>query len=148
MLQSSLYWEGFCQAIGRDDLAEDPRFADDALRSENVEACVEELDRTFLSQPLQVWKDRLATQEGQWDVVNKVSEVLDDVQVIANRFAQRIDYGNGHSLSLIASPIQFDRTPPTLSPAPGFAADTDAVLGALGWDMEAILEAKISGAVV
>ena len=100
------------------------------------------------SQPLQVWKDRLATQEGQWDVVNKVSEVLDDVQVIANRFAQRIDYGNGHSLSLIASPIQFDRTPPTLSPAPGFAADTDAVLGALGWDMEAILEAKISGAVV
>ena len=93
-------------------------------------------------------EERLATQEGQWDVVKKVSEVPDDPQVQANGFVQRVDYGNGHELELVPSPVQFDQTPGTVRPAPDFGGDTDAVLEELGWDTEAILDAKINGAVI
>ena len=148
MMQADVYWAGFCRAIGRDDLADDPRFADTKLRAENVEACVAELDATFRSEPLRVWAERLATQDGQWDVLKKVSEVLDDPQVEANRFAHRVPYPDGYELSLVQSPVQFDQTPATLTPAPEFGADTDAVLEALGWDTEAIIEAKIKGSVI
>jgi crotonobetainyl-CoA:carnitine CoA-transferase CaiB-like acyl-CoA transferase len=148
MLQADRFWPGFCAAIGRDDLLSDPRFADAHARAANVEACVAELDATFTTQPLAVWKERLAAQEGQWDVLNTVSEVLRDPQVEANSFAHRVRYDGGHELVIVGSPVQFDGTPPTLRPAPGYGADTDAVLESLGWDAEAILDAKIKGAVV
>jgi len=148
MLQSDLYWAGFCHAIGRDDLVEDPRFVDSTARGENTETCVEELEKTFSSEPLAVWVERLATQEGQWDANKKVSEIPSDSQVQANRFAQAVDYGDGHELTLIASPIQCDETPPALRRAPEFAGDTDAILEVLGWDGDAILEAKAKGAVI
>jgi crotonobetainyl-CoA:carnitine CoA-transferase CaiB-like acyl-CoA transferase len=148
MLQADLYWAGFCRAIGRDDMVDDPRFRDAGARAENLEACIDQLDQTFLAQPLCFWTERLATQDGQWDVLKKVSEVLEDPQVQANHFAQRVHYGEGHELSLVATPVQFDQTPPQLRPAPDFSGDTDEILGSMGWDMDAIIEAKIKGAVV
>lgn len=148
MLQADRHWPGLCRAIGRDDLTREPRFADAAARAQNVEACVTELEATFRTQPLAVWKERLAAQEGQWDVLNTVSEVLRDPQVEANQFAHRVRYDGGHELSIVGSPVQFDGTPPTPRPAPEYGADTDDVLASLGWDADAIIEAKIKGAVV
>jgi crotonobetainyl-CoA:carnitine CoA-transferase CaiB-like acyl-CoA transferase len=148
MLQADRYWAGFCEAIGRRDLVDDERFTDAKARAENAQACVAELDATFRSQPLGHWTARLATQDGQWDVLKKPSEVLDDPQVVANTFAHRVEYPGGHELSLVQSPVQFDRRPGTVRPAPEFGGDTDAVLEAMGWDTERILEAKINGAVV
>lgn len=48
----------------------------------------------------------------------------------------------------MANPVQFDRTPPHLSPAPAFAGDTDQILASLGFDQDAVLDTKISGAVI
>jgi crotonobetainyl-CoA:carnitine CoA-transferase CaiB-like acyl-CoA transferase len=148
MLQADVYWAGFCRAIGREDLTADPRFVDASVRADNHEACIGELDRTFSAQTLSYWTEQLATQDGQWDVLKRVSEVLGDRQVVANKFAHRVDYGDGHELNIVASPVQFDHTPPVLRRAPEFAGDTDEILGALGWDMDTILDAKIKGAVV
>jgi crotonobetainyl-CoA:carnitine CoA-transferase CaiB-like acyl-CoA transferase len=148
MMQADRYWAGFCRAIEREDLQTDPRFVDAKARAANVEECVSELDSTFAAQTLSVWRQKLATQEGQWDVLNTVSEVLRDPQVEANSFAHRVQYEGGHELVLVGSPVQFDGTPPTIRTAPGFGADTDEVLTSVGWEMDQIIEAKISGAVV
>lgn len=148
MLQADRYWEGFCEAIGRPDLVDDPRFVDAAARSENAERCVKEIEDTFLTEPLEVWRERLAAQDGQWDVLKKVSEVLEDPQVEANQYAHRVDYDGGHQLSLVASPVQFDGPARPPRPAPAFGADTDSVLTELGWSDEAIIAAKIDGGVV
>jgi crotonobetainyl-CoA:carnitine CoA-transferase CaiB-like acyl-CoA transferase len=148
MLQADAYWAGFCEAIGRTDMVDDPRFVDAKARVEHTAECLAELDATFLAQPLAHWTERLAAQEGQWDVLRKVSEVLDDPQVVANTFAHRVEYPDGHELMLVQSPVQFDQVPGTVRPAPDFGADTDAELEALGWDTERIIEAKIKGSVV
>jgi crotonobetainyl-CoA:carnitine CoA-transferase CaiB-like acyl-CoA transferase len=148
MLQADAYWAGFCEAIGRSDMADDPRFVDAAARVEHTAECLAELDATFGNQPLAHWTERLAAQDGQWDVLRKVSEVLDDPQVVANTLAHHVEYPGGHELVLVQSPVQFDQVPGTVRPAPEFGADTDAVLEDLGWDVDRIIEAKVMGAVV
>jgi crotonobetainyl-CoA:carnitine CoA-transferase CaiB-like acyl-CoA transferase len=148
MLQPDLYWEGVCQAIGRDDLLSDPRFATPAERSSHTDEMVAELEKTFAGQPLAHWREVLPGQRGQWDVVKLVSEVGSDPQALANGFIQDVSYSRGRTLPLVANPIQFDRTSPSLQPAPEFSADADQILAGLGMDSEAILQAKISGAVI
>ena len=146
MLQPDLYWAPFCEAIGRSDLAADARFATGSERAAHIPDAVVALDQTFKTKTLAEWIPILSAQRGQWDVVKKVSELLRDPQAEANGFIQRIDYGEGREIPLIANPIQFDRTPPALGPAPGFGGDTDEILLSLGWDWDRIIEAKASGA--
>jgi crotonobetainyl-CoA:carnitine CoA-transferase CaiB-like acyl-CoA transferase len=148
MLQPDLYWEDVCRVIEREDLLQDPRFATPADRSTNGGVIVAELQKTFSAQPLSYWVETLPKQKGQWDVVKLVSEVGQDPQAVANGFIQDVAYSGGRSLPIVANPIQFDRTPPTLVPAPDFGGNTDEVLASLGMDEDAILQAKISGAVV
>lgn len=148
MLQPDRYFEGLVRAVGRGDMVGDPRFATPEARASNGERIVDELEAAFAELTFDEACAALATQPGQWDVVNRPLDLLEDPQAQANGFVQEVDYGEGRSLPLFASPIQYDRTPPELTPAPGFCVDTDAILASIGMDEEAILEAKIAGAVV
>jgi crotonobetainyl-CoA:carnitine CoA-transferase CaiB-like acyl-CoA transferase len=147
MLQLDRYWRGVFEVVGRADLVDDPRFADGALAS-HFDDMVEELEKAFADRTLAEWRVELAKQPGQWDVVQHIAELPDDPQARANGFVQTVSYPGGHELPLVASPVQFDQTPPTLAPAPGFAADTEDVLRGLGLDDEAIIDAKLTGGVV
>jgi crotonobetainyl-CoA:carnitine CoA-transferase CaiB-like acyl-CoA transferase len=129
-------------------MVDDPRFATPDARRERTPEIVSELEQTFGTAPLDHWRQALSTQKGQWDVVNRPIDLLDDEQARINGFLQQVEYGGGRQLPIIASPVQFDRTPPQLRPAPEFAADTDQVLGSIGMDLDAVIEAKIDGAVI
>jgi crotonobetainyl-CoA:carnitine CoA-transferase CaiB-like acyl-CoA transferase len=148
MLQFDRYWEGLARAIGRDDLLTDERFTDAGSRPEVHEPLAEELQRTFITKPLAEWREVLASQPGQWDVVQLASELAADPQLQATANVQDVDYGEGRHMPLFTSPVHFDRTAPALRPAPEFGQHTDAVLAEIGWDQEAILQSKIDGAVV
>ena len=148
MLQPDVYFEGVVRVLGRDDMVEDPRFASPEARRANQDAIVTELESAFARLTLAEARDALGAQRGQWDVVNRPSDLRHDPQARVNGFVQDVAYGEGRSLPMFTSPVHFDRKAPELTPAPGFCADTDEVLGALGMDEEAVLEAKISGAVV
>jgi crotonobetainyl-CoA:carnitine CoA-transferase CaiB-like acyl-CoA transferase len=148
MLQPDVYFDGLVRAIGRDDMVADARFGTPEARQAHGAEIIAELERTFAFHPLSHWRERLATQKGQWDVVQLVGELRHDAQALANGFVQGVDYGDRRSLPLVASPIQFDLTPPTLRPAPGFAAHADEVLAEIGMDVESIIQAKIDGAVI
>ena len=147
MLQLDRYWTGVLEVVGRPHLIDDPRFADGAVHQHH-EDLVAELEKAFAERTLDEWRVELARQKGQWDVVQHVSELLEDPQAQANGFVQTVVYPGGQALPLVASPVQFDRAAPTLGPAPEFGADTEDVLRGLGFDDEAIVDAKISGGVV
>ena len=148
MLQPDLYFDGVVRALGRDDMLEDPRFATPAERAANAADIVDELAKAFGGLTLDRARAALALQRGQWDVVQRPVELLDDPQAKANGYVQEVDYGKGRTLPLFTSPIQFDRVAPELVPAPEFLADTDEVLAAIGMDEDAILKAKVSGSVI
>jgi len=145
MLQSQRYWAGLCVAIGRPDLADDPRFATDEARARNIDECVAVLDDIFATRVLEEWQAILATQEGQWDVVRKAGEVHRDAQVIANQYMQDVSYADGRALKMVSAPVQFDRQVLKTNPAPELGADSDAVLAELGYDEDAIIGLKVAG---
>ncbi|HEY7106720.1 MAG TPA: CoA transferase [Acidimicrobiia bacterium] len=148
MLQPDLYYEGLVRALGRDDMVSDERFATPEARTANGGAIVDELRKTFAELSLAEARQALGSQRGQWDVVNRAIDLLDDPQGIANGFVQSVDYGDGRTLPMFTTPVHFDRDAPVLTPAPEFGADTDEILASIGMDTDAILQAKIDGGVV
>jgi crotonobetainyl-CoA:carnitine CoA-transferase CaiB-like acyl-CoA transferase len=148
MLQGQRYWPGFCAAAGRPDLVTDERFATDADRAKNINDCIATLDEVFATKTLEEWKAALATQGGQWDVVKKAGELAEDPQALANGYIQEVDYGDGRSIRMVSTPVQFGRAVSKISPAPGLGDHSDEVLTELGLTEEEIIDAKVAGLVL
>jgi crotonobetainyl-CoA:carnitine CoA-transferase CaiB-like acyl-CoA transferase len=146
MLQADKFWARFCDVAGRPDLARDPRFVNAAARKENVEPCLAELRALFASKTLAQWREILAQQDGQWDVVQYVGEINADRQAQANGYVQTVDAGE-HKLPLVSVPMQFDGLPLPMRRAPDLGADSETLLAALGYSEDAILELKVAGVV-
>jgi crotonobetainyl-CoA:carnitine CoA-transferase CaiB-like acyl-CoA transferase len=147
MLQGQRYWPGFCEVMGRGDLIDDPRFSTDAARTANINDCIAVLDEIFAGFTLEECRARLSRQDGQWDVMQKTGELARDGDALANRFIQEVDYGDGRSIKMVSTPVQFDGRALKARPAPELGGDTDAVLADAGFDEDQIIDLKVSGAV-
>ncbi|MCJ2178817.1 CaiB/BaiF CoA transferase family protein [Novosphingobium album (ex Hu et al. 2023)] len=147
MLQADKYWARFCEVAGRPDLAADPRYASASARRENLDACFTDVKALFASKTLAEWKAILKQQDGQWDVVQHVGEMKDDVQVQANHYLQRVNYGDGTEVPLVSVPMLFDRQALPTRRSPGLGADSDAVLEGLGYSEDEIIDLKVQGVV-
>ena len=55
-LEADRYWADFCQVIGRDDLLDDPRFADLQAAARARRRCVAELDGGVRHRTFAEWK--------------------------------------------------------------------------------------------
>src|SRR5260370_16591168 len=84
-MQPDRYWDGFCAAIGRPDLALDPRYASMASRAENAATCIAELDAVFAQADLGEWRDRLAGFDGPWAPVQGPLEIVQDPHTNPNQ---------------------------------------------------------------
>jgi crotonobetainyl-CoA:carnitine CoA-transferase CaiB-like acyl-CoA transferase len=147
MLQADKYWGKFCEVTGRPEWAADPRYASAALRNENIEECYAEMTALFRSRTLAEWREVLGRQDGQWDVVQDVGELHQDVQVQANNLVQTVDYGDGTTIPLVAVPMLFDGEPMPARRSPDLGANSDEVLARLGYDEDAIIDLKVKGVV-
>jgi crotonobetainyl-CoA:carnitine CoA-transferase CaiB-like acyl-CoA transferase len=137
-LQGDRYWADFCSLVGRDDLIDDPRFADLAARRANGEACVAELDAVFARRTLAEWKELLAKLDAPWAPVQSVQEVVEDPQVVANGYIGEVRLDDGQTYRLPAVPLQLDEQAPPLRRAPEHGEHTEALLEELGYDWDRI----------
>jgi crotonobetainyl-CoA:carnitine CoA-transferase CaiB-like acyl-CoA transferase len=80
--------------------------------------------------------------------VQTALEVHDDPQVLANGYLPELKLDDGTPFRLVANPVQFDETPPELTPAPGHGQHTDEILLELGLDWDHILALKETGALL
>jgi crotonobetainyl-CoA:carnitine CoA-transferase CaiB-like acyl-CoA transferase len=147
MLQPDRFWPDLCRRVGRPDLIDDPRYADGMSRFQNREQCVRELDSVFAAKTLAEWKSLLADAEGVWAPMQSARELNDDPQAIANGYLPEIRRQDGSHFTLVANPVQFDETPPQLSPAPELGQHTEEVLLELGMSWEEIARCKDEGAI-
>ncbi|MDT3439109.1 MULTISPECIES: CaiB/BaiF CoA-transferase family protein [unclassified Pseudofrankia] len=139
-LEADRYWADFCQLLGRDDLAADPRFADLRTRGANRDACVAELDAEFASRTFEEWKDLLSGIDAPWAPVQAVEELLTDPQVLANDYLGEVHVEDGSTYRLPTVPVQFDERPPPLRRAPEHGEHTEEILLELGRTWEQIGE--------
>jgi crotonobetainyl-CoA:carnitine CoA-transferase CaiB-like acyl-CoA transferase len=146
-LQPDRYWADLCARLGRPELAADPRFAGMQARAKNAAACIAELDRTFATKTLAEWRVALAGMEGPWAPMQTPRELHDDPQAVANGYLQEVDGGARGRFALVANPVQFGETPPTLRRGPEMGEHTDEVLQELGVSIDELLALKTNGVV-
>ena len=70
------FWRPFCEAIGRNDLADDPRFVTAAARIAHVEELAAQLQATFRAKPAAEWLAALRRAPVPSAMVNNVDEAL------------------------------------------------------------------------
>jgi crotonobetainyl-CoA:carnitine CoA-transferase CaiB-like acyl-CoA transferase len=147
MVQESVEWERFTQAISRPELASDPRFAELAARRAHSRELVAILDEEFAKQPLTEWRKRLDAHQVTFGIISRIEDLPHDPQLEANGvFRPVVDAREG--LRTVDSPIHLDgapKKPATLPPALG--EHGRELLQSLGYGAERI-DALIKSGVV
>ena len=148
MLQSDRLWPDFCRHIERPDLIDDERFKDAKARFLNREECVTTLDEVFANHTLDEWREKLSGAEGSWEPFQTVTELHQDPQALENGYLPEVGSAEGKTFRLVASPVQFDETPASLSRAPEHGEHTEEVLLELGLEWDEIARHKGSKAIL
>ena len=139
MIQPDRYWADLCRALGRPELAADPRFVDLRVRGGNAGECIAILDEIFASQPREHW---LAVLRDGGDfiytVVNSVDEIPDDPQVTINHYVEDFQHPTFGPTRVVGVPIRLSETPGSIrTPAPEFGQHTEEILTEMlgySWD--------------
>ena len=125
---------GFLQAIGRTDLAEDPRFATSDARKKNSLALVEILDNVFSGRDYVHWRDTLNAAGVTFGGVHTVNEASSDEQF--QLIGALIPFADGKGLT-VASPFHLDgETKVAPKRAPSVGQHTDVVLQEAGYSAD------------
>ncbi|MFF7474194.1 CoA transferase [Streptomyces sp. NPDC008092] len=146
MLQPGRYWAEFCKLAGREELSGDERFDSTEKLMANAAEAAEIVAGLIASRPYAQWVEILSRGEGQWSAVQDAWEVGQDPALRANGLIAPVVDADGVDRELVASPVQFDETPATLTRAPQFAEHTDEVLRSLGLGDDELIALKIDGA--
>jgi crotonobetainyl-CoA:carnitine CoA-transferase CaiB-like acyl-CoA transferase len=124
-------WERLCRAIGRDDLLADPTYENMAVRNENRERLVPELDRTFQTKTTEQWLPELAAAGVPSGPVNDVATALRDPQVIARAALETYEHPRFGEVTRVRSPLRLTGHEPAPAPAPRRGEHTRTTLGEL-----------------
>ncbi|HEY3717952.1 MAG TPA: CoA transferase [Jatrophihabitantaceae bacterium] len=147
MLQPGRYWPEFCAAVGRPELASDPRFDDVDKIMANAGEAAAIVAEILTSRTYTEWIEVFDGVSGQWAAVQDAWEVSQDKSLRANGLIAQLTDADGVQRELVANPVQFDERPTTLTRAPQFAEHTDEILRELGVSDDELLQLKIAGAV-
>ena len=138
-----------CDAVGRPDLAGDPRFADNSRRLANRDALEESLGRILPGRSAAAWLALFAERNIPAAPVNDLAQVFADPQVVHRGMKVELPHAAGVAAAHAASPLRFSRTPVRYTTsAPALGEHTAAVLSeVLGLSDEEIAELREAGAI-
>ncbi len=134
---------GFLAAIGREELANDPRFATDAARKQNARALVKVLDDVFATRTLAEWRTILDGVGVTFGIVGKVDEVLGDAQMVHS--GALVPFADGDGLT-VSAPFHIEGVT-KIAPqrAPSVGQHNDSVLAEAGYSTDQIGQLRALG---
>ncbi len=128
---SELQFGRLCVVIGAPALAQDARFATNALRVEHREALVSELERHLADRPAADWVVALNEAGVAAAPLNTVPEMFGDPDTRAGLVTTVTDDG-GREVPQLRTPIRLDGVPlAPAAPPPGLGRDDAAIRSAL-----------------
>jgi len=141
-------WRAFCTAIGREDWAQDPRYATMAARTERRAEIWRMLEPVFAERSSAEWMTLLDAHGVPAGPICAMDEVFADPQVRHLGMAQPVTDPVRGEIRLVAQPVTLSRTPPEIrSAVPEPGEHTDEVLREFGLSPEGIAALRRAGAI-
>lgn len=126
-------FSALCKAVGEAELADNPLFLTNALRTEHNAALKDELEKALAAKTVEEWTGILEQAGVPSGPINSVDQVLSDPQVLARNMVVSAEDKNAGVLNMAGNPIKMSafKDPETRSPAPELDQDRDKILGDL-----------------
>jgi formyl-CoA transferase len=141
------YWPGVAQAIGRPELAGDPRYSTLAAAQERLWEMVALLEDAFQARTLAEWRPLLDEQQLIWAPALEIPEVLADPQVKEMGYIQTFDHPERGRVETVAAPFRLSAVEARpRGPAPEVGQHTEEVLLELGYTWDEIGALREGGA--
>ncbi len=142
------FWHNFARCLGREDLIDDPRFAEYRQRLENRDGLEPTICEIMQRETTAFWLDRLA----EFDVPNapilSIGEALEQDHVAAHELIESVFHSEVGEMKLVRGPVLFDGVGPAPARPPALLGEhTRTVLSDwLAYDEERIASLEASGA--
>jgi crotonobetainyl-CoA:carnitine CoA-transferase CaiB-like acyl-CoA transferase len=126
-------WQKLCRVIGRPDLLDDPRFADNPRRVRNQGELTAILEDVFCRRTVEKWITAFEDVGVPVGPVYSVDQVYSDPQVIARDMSVEVEHPTAGRTRVIGIPVKLSQTPGQIRrPAPTLGQHTDELLRELG----------------
>jgi len=148
MPQTDRYWPSLCEAIGKPEWKDDPRFDSHMKRIEQNLTLIPALEEIIASKTATEWEAIAQNFDLVLGRVQTPLEVASDPQAWENNFFVELEYSPGVRFKAINSPINFSKTPGSIrSIGPELGQDTEEILAELDYDWEDITALKNEGVI-
>jgi len=143
-----IIWVRLCNALGLQDLAADPLFANGAARSVNRDALNARIGAVTKTATSAHWVEALNAAEVPCGPIYAMDQVFADPQVQHLQMAPTVQHPKLGEIALVGQAIKLSRTPAALTSAtPAAGEHTDAVLSELGYSAEQVAALREQGVV-
>jgi len=141
-------WERMCQAIDRPDLPKDPRFMTNTERVAHRSECIQLLSDIFQTETVSHWVSKIEQAGVPCGPINRVSDVVNDPQVLSRNMVVEIPHPNIPDLKVPYSPLKLAETPPSVRrPPPLLGQHNEEILSELGYAAESIAKLRQKGVI-
>ncbi len=129
------FWERFCCAIGRPEMATDPRFSSPKSRVANVSALTQILTDVFRSATSSQWGAKLFAERVPASPVNSVAEALSQPLARLRGMVEEIaDPLNAGALKFLGNPFKYESRKPLSYPPKRGAQSREILARVCGYD--------------
>ncbi len=142
-------WESFCQAIGKQEWTEDPRFESNPKRVENRTELVARIAEVIAQKSCDEWVELFVDASIPCGPVNNMEDLFADPQVLHREMVVDVPHETIGTLRLSGVPIKYSETPASVRlPPPLLGQHTDEILvDVLGYSQGQIEALRRQGAI-
>lgn len=133
MCNKEKFWPALCRALGQGAWAEDPRFAKFKDRLRHRPLIEEMLDEALAERTTAEWLEAFAGAVPAAPI-NDIKQALDNPFVTDHGRIQTLTLPGYGDFRMVAPPVRCEGDEAPARAAPRLGADTDAILGDMGYD--------------
>jgi CoA:oxalate CoA-transferase len=127
-------WKKWCCAVGRQELAEDSRFATNANRTDNWEVLEPIMSEVIAERTVEEWLLLFEEAGVPSGPINDVAKVVEHPQIIVREMVVYQEHPVAGRFLMPGIPIKLSKTPGSIeTPAPSLGEHSDMILKQLGF---------------